>query len=57
MYIKKILVTIALLGLLVCAYFAYNIYNAIFQPNTAFNNEKATLFIEPFTHWATLLGL
>lgn len=45
MYIKKILVTIALLGLVVCAVFAYNIYNAIFQPNTAFNNDQAILFI------------
>jgi len=45
MYIKKILVTIALLGLVGCAVFAYYIYNAIFVPNTAFENDKATLFI------------
>jgi UPF0755 protein len=45
MYIKKILVIISLLGLVVCAVFAYNIYNAIFVPNTSFQNEKATIFI------------
>ena len=25
--------------------FSYKVYNAIFVPNTAFNNNKATLFI------------
>ncbi len=45
MYIKKILVTIALLGLVVCAFFAYYVYNAVLTPNTAFNNDKATLYI------------
>ena len=45
MYIKKILVIIALLGLVGCAFFAYFIYNAILIPNTAFENDKATIFI------------
>jgi len=45
MYIKKILVTVVLLGLVGCAVFAYYVYNAIFVPNTAFENDKATLFI------------
>ena len=45
MYIKKILIVIALLGLVFCAGFAYYVYNAVFVPNTAFNNEKATLYI------------
>jgi len=45
MYIKKLLVIIALLGLVGCAFFAYYIYNAVFVPNTAFENDKATLFI------------
>lgn len=45
MYIKKILIIIALLGLVACAFFAYYIYNAVLVPNTAFENEKATLFI------------
>jgi UPF0755 protein len=45
MYIKKILVIIALLGLVVCAGFSYYVYNAVFFPNTAFENDKATVFI------------
>jgi len=45
MYIKKILVIIVLLGLVVCSVFTYYIYNAVFVSNTAFENEKATLFI------------
>ena len=45
MYIKKILVIVALLGLVGCAFFAYYVYNAIFVPNTAFENEKAVLYI------------
>ncbi len=45
MYIKKILLFIVLLGLLVGGFFAYMVYGAIFNPNTAFNNEEATIFI------------
>lgn len=45
MYIKRILVIIALLGLVVCAGFSYYVYNAVFVSNTAFENDKATVFI------------
>lgn len=45
MYIKKIILIIVLIGLVVGGSFAYNIYGSIFNPNTAFNNEEATLFI------------
>lgn len=45
MYIKKILWVIALIGLVIVAYFAYYIYSAMFKPNTAFNNEEAYIFI------------
>lgn len=45
MYRKKLLWLIALLGLVFCAFFAYNIYAAIFSPNTNFNNEEAYVFI------------
>ncbi|MFD2552116.1 endolytic transglycosylase MltG [Bizionia sediminis] len=45
MYIKKILLAIALLGLVVAAYLAYFVYNAMFAPNTAFNNEEAYIFV------------
>ncbi|MEH6536292.1 MAG: endolytic transglycosylase MltG [Psychroserpens sp.] len=45
MYIKKILWAIALIGLLVAAYFAYFVYGAMMSPNTAFNNEEAYIFV------------
>ena len=45
MYIKKILVTIALLGVVACGIIAYTIYSKIFSENTAFENEKAYVFI------------
>ncbi len=46
MYIKKILITIALLGLVVAAYLAYFVYGAMFSPNTAFNNDKAYIYVK-----------
>lgn len=46
MYIKKILLTIVLIGLAVAAYFAYYVYSAMFIPNTAFNNEQAYIYIK-----------
>lgn len=45
MYIKRILLAIVLLGLAVAAYMAYNIYQIMFVPNTAFNNEEAYIYI------------
>lgn len=45
MYIKKILLSIVFLGLVAAGYFAYFVYGAMFKPNTAFNNEKAYVYI------------
>lgn len=45
MYIKKILIIIATIGVIVGGVFAYIVYNAIFSPNTAFNNEEAHLYV------------
>ena len=45
MYLKKILVVILLLGIIGGGFFAYTVYSSIFAPNTAFENEKAYLFI------------
>ncbi len=45
MYIKKILVIIALLGIIVLGYFSYKIYTSIFSPNTDFQTETVTVFI------------
>lgn len=43
--LKKITVLILLLGVVAGGLFVYNFYNVFFNPNTAFNNEKAFLFI------------
>jgi UPF0755 protein len=45
MYIKKILLAIVLMGLVAGGIFAYMVYGTFFTPNTAFNNEKAFVFI------------
>jgi len=45
MYLRKIIVALALIGIVIGAFFVYNIYNAIFTPNTAFNNDKAIVYI------------
>ncbi|SFC50106.1 UPF0755 protein [Flagellimonas taeanensis] len=45
MYLKKILWAVAILGLLICGFVAYQIYSAIFSPNTQFNNQEAYVYI------------
>lgn len=45
MYLKKMLWATAIVGLLICGFVAYQIYNAIFSPNTQFNNAQAFVFI------------
>lgn len=45
MYIRKILLFIVLAGLVGCGVFAYMVYDAVFAPNTSFNNERAYVFI------------
>ncbi|MBO6829974.1 endolytic transglycosylase MltG [Allomuricauda sp.] len=45
MNLKKVLWATAILGLLICGFIAYQIYNAIFSPNTQFNNEEAFVYI------------
>ncbi len=43
--IKKIILIIALIGIVFMAGFAYYVYNNIFTVNTAFNNEEAHVYI------------
>jgi len=43
--LKKIIVLILMLGIVGGGLFVYNFYNVFFSPNTAFNNEKAFVFI------------
>jgi UPF0755 protein len=45
MYLKKVLWATAILGLLICGFIAYQIYSAIFSPNTQFNNDEAFVYI------------
>lgn len=45
MYIKRILLLIVAIGVIVGGIFAYNIYGSIFSDNTAFNNDRAYLYI------------
>lgn len=45
MYIKRILMIIVLAGLVIGGIFSYMVYNAIFAPNTAFNNEEAYVYV------------
>ncbi|NER15786.1 endolytic transglycosylase MltG [Spongiivirga citrea] len=43
--LKKIVLLILLLGIVAGGLFVYNFYNVFFNPNTAFNNDKAFVFI------------
>ena len=45
MYIKKILWAIAIVGLLVMGFIAFYIYNAMFVPNTSFNEKSVQITI------------
>ena len=45
MYIKKILVAVVLIGAIAGIAFSYFVYNAVFVPNTSFENEKAFIYI------------
>ena len=45
MYLKKILLAVVFLGLLIVGGAAYFIYNALFTPNTSFDNEEVIVYI------------
>ncbi|MFO8145778.1 MAG: endolytic transglycosylase MltG [Gillisia sp.] len=55
MYIKKILIVIALLGLVVLGVFSYHIYNYIFSPNTSFKNDTSTVYIPTGTSYDVVI--
>ncbi|MFN2262099.1 MAG: endolytic transglycosylase MltG [Psychroflexus sp.] len=46
MYIKKILLAVAIIGLVVLGVISYNIYQVIFSPNTDFETETQSVFIK-----------
>ena len=45
MYIKRILVAIAVLGVLVAAYFSYYVYSTMLVDNTAFEENEVYIYI------------
>lgn len=47
MNLKKIAITVVMLGLLAFAYFSYYVYSVMLVPNTAFNGKEAFIFISP----------
>ena len=55
MYIKKILLVIVALGLVVGGVFAYTVYDAIFSPNTKFNNDAAYVYIASDAQFAHVI--
>ena len=57
MYIKRILVAIALLGLVAMGIFSYFVYKTVLIPNTAFDQEKAQVFIPTSTNKKEFLEL
>ncbi|WP_027393568.1 endolytic transglycosylase MltG [Aquimarina latercula] len=54
MYIKRILLIIALIGLIGGGLFAYYVYQAVFSPNTNFDSETTTVFIPSGTIYPEL---
>ena len=45
MYIKRILLVVVALGLIVGGIFAYKVYDAVFSPNTKFNDQETFVYI------------
>lgn len=45
MYLKRIVITVLLLGVLGGGIFVYYVYSAFFSPNTAFENKEAFVYI------------
>ena len=46
MYIKKILLAVAILGIIGLSIFSYIIYSSIFSPNTSVETEKVSVYVK-----------
>ena len=57
MYIKKIIVFIAILGMIGGGIFAYFVYSSVFDPNTSFETETVTITIPTGTTYAEVRTL
>ena len=55
--LKKVLWATAILGLVVCGGIVYTIYSAIFSPNTAFENEKAFVFVPTDANFSEVINI
>ncbi|PIF01333.1 MAG: aminodeoxychorismate lyase [Maribacter sp.] len=45
MYIRKILLLLVVLGLIAGGFFAYKVYDAVFSPNTKFNDKEEFVYV------------
>ena len=55
MYIKKILITVAILGIIALAGFSYYIYTSIFSSNTDFSDKQAVVYIPTGADYQTVI--
>ena len=55
MYIKKILLAIAILGLIGLSVFSYYIYTSIFSGNTSFTGEKKIVYVPTGADYQTVI--
>ena len=45
MYLKRILITVVIIGLIACGFFAYWVYSALLSPNTSFEQSEVAVYI------------
>ena len=45
MYLKRLVLLVLLIGLVLCAGFAYMVYNALLSPNTSFEESQVSVYI------------
>ncbi|MDX1314021.1 MAG: aminodeoxychorismate lyase, partial [Eudoraea sp.] len=57
MYIKRLILIVAILGLIGGGIFAYMVYDSFFLPNTRFNNEEAFVYISSDADFAEVKGM
>lgn len=55
MYIKKILIAVAILGVIALAGFSYYIYNNIFSSNTDFSEKQAVVYIPTGADYSSVI--
>lgn len=55
MYFKKILLAIAIIGLILLGIFSYVVYDAVLSPNTAFEQKEAEIFVNTDSNFNDVL--